>query len=478
HLLRLPAEAWGSAAPEKMAPRLLNNLDYLSPKDIILPLYMPYYAAMFLISAGLFLYADWHMALLALAGVPLSLLVALSYGDVYQSTNDSYTTRSAGMVTSADKYLHRFEDIQLNGMEEAARALFDRQAEDLAQVGILRAYAYGGYQAAGGVLSDFFTRLPIAALQIWSLFWRGKPTMGTIGATQGLIGNMREAVDGIAQAIMRAQEADGALEIIGRLARAKPRIEPWDALPLGPMQGAISVRGVGFSYSPEGPPALNDVSLEILPGQSVALAGRNGSGKSTLLRLIAGTLRPASGEVLIDGVPLEKIERAGFLKQISFLSQKPALFPGTARHNLLLAAPRSTAEQIEEALRQADAEFLLRRPEGLDVDVSHLSGGELQRLLLARALLRRPKLLLLDEAASALDPVTKRGVEEALERGRLERTTIQVSHDPAALKRADRIVVLDEGRIVETGSYDELMARRGAFYKLAHAAAAKSRRRR
>ncbi|MBX3736119.1 MAG: ABC transporter ATP-binding protein [Candidatus Didemnitutus sp.] len=229
---------------------------------------------------------------------------------------------------------------------------------------------------------------------------------------------------------------------------------------------------VSFRYAPDRPLALGEIDLVLPARRATALCGRSGAGKSTLADLALGLLQPDAGEVLVDGTSLTGAARHAWRRSIGYVPQETFLFHDTVRANLLWAKPDASPAELAAALHAAAAEeFVARLPHGLDTVIGdrglRLSGGERQRLALARALLRRPSLLVLDEATSSLDPQNERLVQEALERLHGETTILLIAHRLSTVRAADRIVVLEAGRIAETGTWDELAAREhGAFRAL------------
>jgi ATP-binding cassette, subfamily B, bacterial len=239
--------------------------------------------------------------------------------------------------------------------------------------------------------------------------------------------------------------------------------------------GGIEFRGVTFLYAP-GRPALSRIQLRILPGEKVALFGPSGSGKSTMLSLIARLYDPDAGAVLIDGRDVREYRLRSVRDQVSLVLQDTLLFSGSVKENVAFGRPGASDEEIVQACALADAdEFIRGLPDGYDTDIAErgcaLSGGQRQRLALARAILRRSPILLLDEPTTGLDAASEEAVIRALERAAQGRTTILVSHRPNCTRIADRIVVLDRGEIVETGTRSQLLERGGLFAKL-HAEAA------
>lgn len=235
--------------------------------------------------------------------------------------------------------------------------------------------------------------------------------------------------------------------------------------------GDIRLDGASLRYDGADDDALHEIDLHIPAGRTYAFVGSSGSGKSTLLNLVLGFVRPTGGRLTIDGADVQGLDLRTVRRSVSVVPQESVLFEGTIRENVVYGLPDVADERIEQALRDANAwSFVREQPDGWDTVVgergARLSGGQRQRLAIARALVRDPRILLLDEATSALDPESEELVKEALERLMAGRTTLVVAHRLSTIRRADRIVVLERGRIVEQGSHDALLAASGRYAHL------------
>ena len=271
------------------------------------------------------------------------------------------------------------------------------------------------------------------------------------------------------------QRAAGATERLMELLHADDTVQdPANPVALPRLsEGSLQFDGVSFRY-PSRPdePALSDVSFSVAPGETVALVGPSGAGKSTVLQLILRFFDPQSGRILLNDTDLRAMARADFRKAYALVPQEPAIFACSARENIRFGRPDATDAEVEAAAKAAAAhDFLKDLPEGYDTFVGErgvmLSGGQKQRIAIARAILRNAPILLLDEATSALDAESESAVQAAVETLSENRTTLIVAHRLATVKRADRIFVFDQGRVVATGTHDQLVAQGGLYARLA-----------
>lgn len=242
-----------------------------------------------------------------------------------------------------------------------------------------------------------------------------------------------------------------------------------------PCRGHLELRSLSFRYPGAEDQALADVNLEVLPGQTVALVGASGSGKTTLVNLVARFFDPCEGRIALDGHDLRRLKRHELRQQIAWVGQHVVLFDDTVAANIAYGCPGATPEAIEHAARQAHAwDFIQALPQGLQQRIGTngqmLSGGQRQRLAIARAFLKSAPILLLDEATSALDNTSEHAVKQALDALRQHRTVLVVAHRLSTVRHADRIVVMERGRVVESGSHEQLLAAQGAYARLLHSA--------
>ena len=314
------------------------------------------------------------------------------------------------------------------------------------------------------------------------LVWRGAQAVsegtisgGTIAAfvlTAGLVAGAIGALTEVYGDLLRGA---GAASRLSELLEEKPAITAPDRpqdLPVPP-RGSLSFRNVTFRYPTRlEAPAITDFSLEIEPGETVAIVGPSGAGKSTIFQLAERFYDPQAGSIRLDGIPLTGADPAEVRRRIAYVPQEGVLFSANARDNLRYGNWDASEDDIWAAARAANAaEFLEKLPQGLDTYLgesgTQLSGGQRQRIAIARALLRDAPILLLDEATSALDAESERLVQDALEHLMAERTTLVIAHRLSTVRAADRIVVMEDGRIVEQGSHDALSAGGGLYSRLA-----------
>jgi ATP-binding cassette subfamily B protein len=276
----------------------------------------------------------------------------------------------------------------------------------------------------------------------------------------------------IGNIILSYREAEASLNNFDKLMKKSPEAEPVNPKKLGEIN-TLSFNSVSFKHQTASHNAINGIHFDVSKGETIAFVGPSGSGKSTLMKLLVGLYRPLEGKILYNGMDETEIHFDDLRKQIGFVTQDTNLFSGTIKENLLFVQPNASDVEINDALQKASCNNLLSRAEkGIDTIIGEggfkLSGGEKQRISIARALLRKPRLLIFDEATSALDSLTEEEISNTIKdiSSRKEQITILIAHRLSTIMHADKIYVLEKGDVVETGSHDKLLEEKGLYYAM------------
>ncbi|WP_091736397.1 ABC transporter transmembrane domain-containing protein [Phenylobacterium immobile] len=404
---------------------------------------------------------------------PVVIVPLFVFGKRVRQLTTATQDQFAAAVGLAGESLDALETVQAFGREGAAAERFGRAVEQSFATSLSR-------MRARALMTTLVIALVFGAVLL--TFWlavraglRGEMTWGALVQFALLAVTAGSSVGALGEVWGDVQKAAGAMERIGDLLDARPTIaKPAHPVPLPqPGRGEIAFENVAFAY-PSRPDrlALDGFRLNVRPGETVALVGPSGSGKSTVFRLLLRFYDPTSGAVRVDGVDLRDADPAEVRARMALVAQDAALFSGSAAENVAFGRTDAAPDDIRAAIRAAQAEgFLDALPQGLDTSVGErarsLSGGQRQRLAIARALVRKAPILLLDEATSALDAENERLVQTALDAAMAGRTTLVIAHRLATVLKADRIVVMDEGRVVEEGPHAELVAKGGLYARLA-----------
>ena len=469
HLQTLSVGFFARRRTGELLSRLMNDVTVIQSVVTETPIDTAKQLVTFVGGIGFLLAMNWRLCLLILVLLPLLVFVAKLFGRRLKSLSTSIQDQTAALSTLIEEVIAGIRVVKSFVQTTREEARFSAQVEQSLSLTLRRA----------GIMAVF---IPVISLLTFSaaaavLWYGGRQVIdgavspGELFAFVLFAGILIGPFSSAARVFAQIREAQGATARVFEILDTYPEIRDLpNAIALPAVSGHIAAEHVSFTYDAR-QPVLTDVSFGSKPGELVAIVGPTGAGKTTVMNLLHRFYDPTAGRITVDGIDLRQVTLESWYRQIALVPQETILFGGTILDNIRYGDRDATEEAVKEASRAAYAhDFIMGFPDQYQTLVGekgiNLSGGQRQRIAIARAVLKNPRILLLDEATSSLDTESERLVQEALERLMKGRTTVVIAHRLTTIQRADRILVLDKGRVVESGTHGELMARQGLYHYL------------
>ncbi|UCC39128.1 MAG: ABC transporter ATP-binding protein [Candidatus Aminicenantes bacterium] len=469
HIIHQSSDYFDNVATGELMSRLTNDVDKIqeavsgSMGDLIREIFV-----LLALLIGIFI-IDWHLALVSLVIAPLAVIPLIAFSRQLKKRSTSNQIRMADIYRFLHEAITGNKIVKAFTMEKLEIKKFFRTTLNYLKTSIKLAWvgslASPFMEFMGGVVGAFILFVGTSRIA------EGFISPGDFGAYIITLFMMYTPIKRLSRANNVIQQGVACYQRVQEILSNKPHIVDHPrAYPLPPVKGKVKFENISFSYD-EMRPVLSNVNFEVMPTETVALVGLSGAGKTTIINLLSRFYDPSSGRIAIDGIDIREVTLASLRSQIGLVTQELILFNDTVRNNIAYGLEEISLEEIVKAAKAAKAhDFITKLPHEYDAQIGEkgalLSSGQRQRLAIARALLKNPPILILDEATSALDSESERLIQIALANVMKDRTTFVIAHRLSTIMKADNILVIDKGRIVETGNHKELCRKNGIYKKL------------
>lgn len=422
-----------------------------------------------IIAVAVSAYNSGWVTLFFLAVIPINVALVYAFRKKMHITNRDYRAETEGVSAKVSNMIEMLPVTKAHGLEEEEISFLEARIRDLRNKGLRVDKANAYFASSSFVLSQLLSGLCLIFTAFLAI--KGHIEIGAVVLFKTYFSMISNDVQNLINIYPELTKGAESVRSVSEIMLSRDVEDDSGKIPIKYVHGTVQFDNVSYRYPNADKDTIKNFSLSVEPGECIAFVGASGSGKSTVMNMIIGFLKASEGVLKIDGKPIEEISLNDYRHFISVVPQNSILFTGSIRDNITYGLGRYSKQRLEQVVKMANIdEFVDTLPKGLDTMIGEhggkLSGGQKQRISIARALMRDPKILILDEATSALDNISEYHVQKAISSLIKGRTTFIVAHRLSTIRDADRIVVMEEGRCVEMGTFDELMAKKGKFYEL------------